>query len=427
MKKIPQKYVTFWLNHKSKILFTLLTIAFILLRFYQLTERAHLGWDQADSAWAAKSILEDNLLRLEGVPIKGNASIYLGPLYYYLIAPFYYFTNLDFIASPIFAGFVSVISFLLFFLITKKLFDTNTALIALWIYTFSLAVLKLDRAQAAYALIPIISYAIFYFLYKILTGQEKHILSLAAVLGFGFHIHLTTIFYPVIILLTLPFFPRTTKTVRYILLAIPLLMVFLAPMLYAMFFAKQATSNNFTNYGNTYYHGFHIRRVLQISHDAFISFQAIVQFQILRPLVFLIPPLFFFLYYMKKPKRNRLLFSYLLSLWIVVPWILLATYSGELTDYYFFLPRNIAIAIFAFLLMHLYTKKSVLLKGVVVLLLVSYAVNNLIVFSQTGHGNFLAIKKYVNDTIRMKQTIEFKDRDPAYYLYYMSTRETDKK
>jgi 4-amino-4-deoxy-L-arabinose transferase-like glycosyltransferase len=424
MKRILKKPRNFCLTHRVTIICVIFTVAFVFLRFYELPERAHLGWDQADSAWAAKSILEDNPLRLEGVPIKGNASIYLGPLYYYLITPFYYFTNLDMIASPIFAGVVSLMSFGIFYLITKRLFDTPTTLLALCIYTFSTAVINSDWMQAAYTLIPIISYAVFYFLYKILTGQEKHILSLATVLGFGFHIHMTTVFYHIIILLSLPFFPRTRKTLYYLLLAIPVFVLFLAPMLYALFFAKQATSGNFTNYGNIYYHGFHLRRILQIAQDTFISFQVILQLSVLRPLVFLIPPVFFYVYYIKHRNRNRLLFSYLLLLWIIVPWVLLATYSGELTDYYFFLPRNMAIAVIAFLLVYLYTRRSLLLKGAVILLTVSYAVYNLFVFLQAGDSNFYAVKHSVAEIIRNKQKLPFKDRDPVYYIYEMSTRKT---
>ena len=421
MKSSPKKYLkTFWSN-KTKILLILLTAAFIFLRFYELLERTHLGWDQADSAWAAKSILVDNPFRLEGVPIKGNTSIYMGPLYYYLIAPFYYFTNLDIIAAPIFAGVISLISVAIFFFISKKLFNIQIALIALFLYTFSFEIITFDRGQAAFVLIPTLSYMVFFFLYKIITGQAKYILALAAAIGFGFHVSITSIFYPLIVLLALPFFPRTKKTIRYILIGILIFFLFLSPMFFAMFYATHPTSNNFTNYLNTYYHGFHIRRLLQIAYDAFISFQDIFQYQLLRPLSFIIPILFVFFYAVKKPSRNRMLFSYLACLWIVIPWIVLGTYSGELTDYYFSLPRDIAFVMVAFLLNYLYTKRHVVLKGVVVIIFVSYAFYNLFLFSKGPYGNFLALTSMVKDTIRNKQIMEFKDRDPSFYIYYIST------
>lgn len=408
----------------TKIFFLLLLGAFIFLRFYQLSERISLGWDQADSAWAAKSILVDNPVRLEGVPIKGNAGMFMGPLYYYLITPFYFFTGLDMIAAPIFAGVVSVVSFLIFYYISAKLFTTKVALIASVLYTFSAAVISADRVQAAFVLIPIVSYAVFYFLYKVVTGNEKYILYLAAAVGFGFHIHFTTAFYIPIILLTLPFFPRTKKTLLSLLLALPIFLLFISPMLYPMFFTKQSGSSSIVSYLNTSYHGLHLRRVLQLSHDGFISFQTILQLPILRPLVFFVLPLFAIVFYRTKPNKERkeaLLLSYLMALWIVIPWILLATYTGELTDYYFSLPRNLGIVMLAFLAVYMYEWKSVLPKLLVISLLTAFIGYNLFLFTRMSLGNYLVIKTSVENAVRNNTPIKFTDRDPLSYMYYVYT------
>jgi 4-amino-4-deoxy-L-arabinose transferase-like glycosyltransferase len=393
------------------------------LRFYQLPERAYVGWDQADSAWAAKGILLDNPVRLEGVPIKGNAAMFMGPLYYYLIAPFYFFTNFDMIASPIFAGVVSVISFLVFYVVTKKLFSTPIALVAFFLYTFSMSVIGADKAQAAYTLIPIISYAVFYFLYAFLQGNEKHILPLAAVIGFGFHIHFTTVFYLLILLLTLPFVPRTKKALFSCLLAIPLFLLFLSPMLYSAVFAKQHGANGILPYLNASYHGFHLTRVWQLAADAFISFQAIVQFPLIRPLIFFVFPLFAATLYATTAKSKRkaaLLMLYLIALWIVVPWLVLATYTGELTDYYFSLPRNLGIAMLAFLIVAGFTRTAIAGKALIIGLLLLFAGYNISLFNNVFPGNYLAIKQEAENAIRMKKKMPFKDRDPLYYMYYVS-------
>lgn len=405
--------------------FLLLLSIFIFLRFYELPERADLGWDQADSAWAAKSILVDNPFRLQGVPIKGNAGMYMGPLYYYLITPFYFFTNLDMLAAPIFAGVVSIISFVIFFYITKKLFGLNVTYIASFFYIFSIGVMVSDRVQAAYVLIPIVSYVGFYFLYKLITGNEKYILFLAAIIGFGFHVHFTTVFYLPIILLTIPFFPRTKKMLLYLLLAIPIFLLFISPMLYSLFIPKNSAGNSIGSYLTESYHGLHPTRILQLSHDAFISFEGILQFQILRPFVFLVLPIFVTVFYFTKPREKRkeaLLLSYLMILWILIPWFILATYNGELTDYYFSLPRDLAIVAVAFLIASLYKRKSVWIKLLIVILLSFYAINNLYLFSKILPGNYLSLEPGVKVAIRNKKPIEFKDRDPLSYTYYVYTK-----
>lgn len=101
--------------------------------------------------------------------------------------------------------------------------------------------MRMDGVQAAYGLIPTISYAIFYCLYRLITGNDKYIMTLAALIGFGFHVHFTTIFYPIIFLFTLPFLPRNKKFLLHLALSIPIFMVFLLPTIYSLFFQKANT------------------------------------------------------------------------------------------------------------------------------------------------------------------------------------------
>jgi len=404
----------------------LLFLSFIFLRFYQLPLRANLGWDQADSAWAARGIIIDNPWRLEGVPIKGNAGMFMGPLYYYLIAPFYFFSNLDMIASPIFASTISVVSFIAFYYITKKLFGLKLALVATAIYTFSLPVISSDRLQAAFTLIPIMSYVVFYFLYKFITGYEKYIVYLAAIIGFGFHIHFTSLFYLLIVILTLPFFPRNRKSLVYILIALSVFFLFISPMIYSISVTQGSGSNGIVNYLQASYHGVHLQRFLQLTHDGLISFEIILQFTILRYLSLFILPLFIFVFYFtdtKKTLKERLLFIYLMILFFLIPWVAFSTYTGELTDYYFSHSRYLAIIAIAFLLMSVYRRKDVLSKLFTFSLLVFFVGYNIYLFFQITPGNYFSIKQSVEDAINSHQKVKFKDRDPFYYTYYISTHD----
>ena len=47
------------------------------------------GYDQVDNAWAAKNIIINHWYPLVGMVAKANSGIYIGPVYYYLIAVFY--------------------------------------------------------------------------------------------------------------------------------------------------------------------------------------------------------------------------------------------------------------------------------------------------------------------------------------------------
>src|SRR5579872_774224 len=123
-------FVRVIIKYRFHILFALLLILHIFLRSYQLFERANIGWDQIDSARAAKHIIADHRILLNGPVAKGNSGIYMGPLYYYAIAIFYFFTNLDPIASPLFQLTISVINLLVLFFVTKKIFGLRVAFMA---------------------------------------------------------------------------------------------------------------------------------------------------------------------------------------------------------------------------------------------------------------------------------------------------------
>ncbi|MCR4263326.1 MAG: glycosyltransferase family 39 protein [Candidatus Roizmanbacteria bacterium] len=409
-------------NHKMEIILLLLLVTHIFFRFYLLAERAHLGWDEVDAAWAAKRIIVDKEVLFQGPVAKGNSGIYMGPLYYYLVAPFYYFTNLHPIASPIFAGVMSIVSFLVIYFVTKKIFGVPVGLVAVFINTFSLYVINSDRTQSAFTLIPIISYVIFYFLYRIVVKREpKYIVHLAVSTGLAFHIDFTAVFFPITILLSLPFFPRIKKTLSSIGRGIPLFLIFLLPTLLADQKSGNSISTSFTGYLQTYYHGLHIRRVLQLAHDAHISLEQVLYFKIFRPLVFLFVPLFAGLYYRVKPERSSLVFFYIIALWIVVPWIVLSTYSGELTHYYFALSRNIFIAILAFLTVFIYQKTSVVFRTMLVLFWIGYAVSNIQGFLRSPGDNLIGTENFVRSEINAGRTVPFEDKSQSSYMYYVLT------
>lgn len=414
------KYWKFFLKHKIQIFFILLLSSYILLRFYKLEQLLSLGWDQVDSASAAKDIILYHPFRLEGVPVKANTGLFMGPLYYYLITPFYFFTNLDPIASAIFQAFVDIASALILFYVTKKLFNANVALVALFINTFSFAIMLFDRTQNAISLIVPVSYLIFYFLYKVITGKPKYLLPLSITLGFSFHVDFTSVFYPLIILFALPFFPKTKKTLYYLGIAFPIFLLFIAPLFLNKLQTHNDTPGNFAKLFNTSFHGFHLTRVLQLTHDAFIQFMKIFEYKLLDYFDFLIPPFFAFIFYRnasKEEKKKTLLFSYLLLLWIVIPWFVLATYSGELTDSYFSLPRDIFIAIVAYFTVLLYSRKILAIKVLLVALWGIYAVTNTYKFLGIPDGNYLDTKREVQNAINHNQYIKYEEHDPTTYMF----------
>jgi len=421
-KKYFLKFKIILEKNKLQLLFFLIFLLHIFLRFYQLDTRNPFGWDQVDNAWAAKNILVDHKFPLLGFQAKGNSGIYIGPIYYYFISIFYFFTNLNPIASGIFAGVTSIFTFSILFYITKKLFSVNVALIAVFIYTIGFFAIMFDRTQGPINFIPSISLIIFYSLYKIITGKPKYLLLLGLALGFSFHVHLSSIYYLLIILLSLPFFPKTKEIFKNALISLFVSMLFLIPNIIAVVQNASHASQGL-EYGQTYYHGFHLRRVFQLFNDALIQFEAILAFPILKPLKFILIPLFIIVYLFKSISREKLLFCYLVLLYFLVPWFVLSTYSGEISDYYFSTNRFIGILIISHLIYYILKSKYLMAKLAILLFLTYYSFVNIEIFlSHKESSNLKNQEETVKDAIAKGKKIEFTQGDPKSYIYYYYTR-----
>lgn len=405
--------------HKVLVLFSLLLVLSIFLRFYQLDLKSHFGWDEVNNAWAANSIIVNHEFPLIGFQAKGNSGIYIGPYYYYLITIIYYLTDLNPIASGIMAGITSIFTLLTLFYIVRKLFSANVALIAVFLNTVSIFAINFDRTQGPVNFIPSISLIIFFSLYKIITGNSKFVLWLALAFGFSLHIHFTAIYFPIVILLCLPFFPRTKEMLKYVFISIPIFLFFLSPSIIA-FLQNSKHSSSVISYGNNYFHGFHLKRVMQLTNDALIQFEPYFNYSnIIRNLKFILIPLFMLLYLYNNISKNKLLFCYLVLLWFMVPWLVLSTYSGEITDYYFSANRFIALLIISYLISKIFQFRNIIIKIITISFLTCYMVINLQkFFSSTVSSNLKGNSNIVKQTIKEGKRIEFYEGNANSYLYY---------
>lgn len=424
MKKISQNnsvFNRFYKYRKLILIFAVFIISFSL-RVYDMDTKYPFGWDQVDYSWTAKNIIINHELPLVGMAVKQNTGFFIGPAYYYLVTFFYYLTNLNPVASHYVALITNVFTFFVIFFIAKKLFSFRIALLACFINSIAAMGFYFDAVQWQVSLLPGISLFIFYSLYKILKGEEKYIILLAFMAGLAFHAHFTAVFFPIIILLCLPFFPRTKKMIVYLFLSIPLGLLWFIPNIISQF-QHGSQLSSLSSYLGVYYHGFHLKRFIQIIGDGFIQFDPYLYFPAIKPFKLLIIPVFFLVFLREKLSKERVIFSYLILLFFLVPWLVFSTYKGEISDYYFFVNRFIALLILSYLLSKLLFTKRLLVKIVVIILLAYYSYQNLnYIINYKDEGGlgkrFEKVKPYVESGSR----IEFQQGVPESYIYYYLMR-----
>jgi len=167
----------------SGLLFLILAAA-AFLRLYKLNELLGFYYDQGRDALVIYRLLHERKLFLVG-PVTGIEGIFLGPFYYYLIAPFYFLGGGSPVFVAAFLAWLSVGAIFLLYLIGVRFFDRPTGLLAALLYSFSYDLVVFDRWLSNPNPLPLFSLLALWGLYQIYQGREKFWLLVALAVGLG--------------------------------------------------------------------------------------------------------------------------------------------------------------------------------------------------------------------------------------------------
>lgn len=420
--KILREYLNKLLKNKLLIIVLIIFLFELFFRLYQIDIKNPFGYDQVDNAWAAKNLIVNHKIPLVGMVAKANSGIYIGPLYYYLVSFFYWIFNLNPIASQALALVSAISNFWIAYYVIKKIFNRQIAVFSLFLNTFCISAIFFEGVQWPVQLLPAVSLLIFYYLYKVVLGETKNLIPLAVMVGIAFNLHFTAVFFPIIIILSLPLFPRKMETIKYILISLPFFIIFLVPNIIYSLTTKFANSTE-SSYLSTYFHGFHLVRMVQLTGDALIQFDPYLSINIVKPLKFLILPLFILIYLFKSFTSEGKKFIYLVVLWFLVPWLVFTTYSGEISDYYFIITKYIALMVLAYLISLIWNARYTFVKPVIIagfIIYSWYGITNYLPYKDPG--NLSKQEQYVKQMVGQNRRIEFQVGVPESYLYYYYMR-----
>lgn len=116
---------------KIIIIFLFFQLAF---NFYHIEQRSSFGWDQERDAQVIWQIIKEGKPTLIGPRTIGPNSFFLGPLWFYILLPFYLIFNMNPLATPVAGIIIGVITTLAFYLIGKRIFGEKVAVLASFLF-----------------------------------------------------------------------------------------------------------------------------------------------------------------------------------------------------------------------------------------------------------------------------------------------------
>lgn len=185
---------------KLKIPRSLLIILLLgfFLRIFRFSELFQYGHEQDLQAWIVKDILIDWHPRLIGqeTSIPG---LFIGPLYYYMLVPFFYFFNLDPRSSYIPITFISLATVISVYWVVSNLYGKTTGKIASYIYALSPTIIFLDRWIVPTQLTLLWTIWFYFVLVKFAKGEFQVAPILIILIALIWHIHIA--FAPLLVLI----------------------------------------------------------------------------------------------------------------------------------------------------------------------------------------------------------------------------------
>ncbi|MEO6508881.1 MAG: glycosyltransferase family 39 protein, partial [Patescibacteria group bacterium] len=171
------------------ICFSVIFFIAAFLRLYRLEAFATFLGDQGRDAIIIKRIVTLEHLTAIGAP-SSIGQVFLGPFYYYLVAPFLLLFNFNPVGLVFAVALYTLIGFVLCYLIIKKELHLVVALIFSVLLAFSAVNIQLSRFSWNPNLLPVFAFITLYFWHKTLSDKKWYYPFLFGVFfGCSFQLH----------------------------------------------------------------------------------------------------------------------------------------------------------------------------------------------------------------------------------------------
>ena len=190
MKKLAKTKKVF---KNPKFILILILLLGLFFRTYNALEYFQYGHDQDLAGWFVRDVVENKHLRLIGQETS-TQGIFIGPLYYYMLVPFYMLFGMDPVGGVVMITLLGMFSVFSVYYVFRKIFHEKEGLIASYIYALSFYTIFNDREVVP--TMPVVLWTIWYFyaLNLILAGKNKKgVLLFGILIGLIWHLNVTLV------------------------------------------------------------------------------------------------------------------------------------------------------------------------------------------------------------------------------------------
>ena len=194
---------------KKHWLIIIILVGAAILRFWRLEELTTFGGDQGYDFLIVKRILVDGKFTLLGPkigPYNQIGNLYLGPAYYYLLAPFLLLFRLDPIGPAILTVILALGTVFLIYLIGTKFLSRSIAILASSLYAINAFLIDQSRASSNPHLIPFFAALATYSTFEMIIKKSKSVIwpiICGVCLGVMFQLHYLAASFIIAVVLTL--------------------------------------------------------------------------------------------------------------------------------------------------------------------------------------------------------------------------------
>ena len=347
--------INFFKSSYGLLVLVILAVA-SFMRLYKISEYMTFLGDEGRDALVAKEILEGNLTLLG--PRASAGDFFLGPIYYYMIAPFLAIFNYDPVGPAVMVALIGVATVLLVYYFTQKFFNKPAGLIAASLYAISPLVVAFSRSSWNPNPVPFFTLLLMLTLYfSVKNNSIKLSLWAGLLLGILLQLHYIAVFIGVIVfvfvLIGNLLIDKKGLLRKYIFQYLTIFAGFLLGLSpFLLFEVRHGFPNIKTIFGFIFIDNFQVERVQDLSHVEIVKD---VLFRLFARLILHYPPLeqleIFSAQHIQIMQvstvilivsavmsliiiRKKLVITLLLS-WLIVGTFLFGFYKKEIYDYYY--------------------------------------------------------------------------------------------